>query len=95
MKTLSDILRKANPPAVPPRMPARQIGQKKLQEVNQEGTQTKRAPQPNPITNTEPLRVTIVEAYPYELQLVNQAKNRHFFSANQKPALNSYTKSEK
>ena len=74
MKTLADIFKKANHPAVPPRMPVRKVGQKKLQEMNQEGTQTKRTPQSNPVTNAEPLRVTIVEAYLYELQPVNQAK---------------------
>ena len=40
--TLADIFRKANPPAVPPRVPVREAGQNKLQEMNQEGTQMKR-----------------------------------------------------
>ena len=31
LNTLADILRKSNPPAVPPRVPVREIGQKKLQ----------------------------------------------------------------
>ena len=44
LKTLEEIFRKANPPAVPPRVPVRELGQNKLQEVNQEGTQMKRAP---------------------------------------------------
>ena len=76
LKTLADIFIKANPPAVPPRVPFREVGQNKLQELNQEVTQIKRAPQYKPITNAEPLRVNIVDAYPYELQPVNQAKKR-------------------
>ena len=51
-----------------------EVGQQKLQEVNQEGTQTKIAPQSNPVTNAYHPRVTIVETYPDELQPVNQAK---------------------
>ena len=76
LKTLADIFRKANPPEVPPRVPVREVGQKKLQEVNQEGTQMERAPQSKPITNGEPMRVPIIEACPDELQPVNQAKKR-------------------
>ena len=72
--TLANIFRKANPPAVPLRVPVRKVDQKKIQEVNQEGTQMKRTPQSNPFTNVEPLRVTILEAYLDELQPVNQAK---------------------
>ena len=53
-------------------MPAKEVGQKKLQDMNQEGTQMKRAAQSNQITNAEPLMVTIVEAYPDEFQPVNQ-----------------------
>ena len=79
MKTLAEIFRKATPPAVPLRVTVREVGQKKLQEVNQEGTQMKRAPQSNPFTNVEPLRVPIVEAYPDELQPLNQAKRPIFF----------------
>ena len=45
LNTLAYISRKANPPAAPPRVPVRSVGQKKLQEMNQEVTQTKRAPQ--------------------------------------------------
>ena len=90
LKTLSHIFRKANPPSVPPRVSVREVCQKKLQEVNQEGTQMKRAPQSKPITNAEHPRVPIVYAYPDELQPVNQVKND--FSANQKPGFNSYTK---
>ena len=41
LNNLADILRKSNPPAVPPRVPVREVGQKKLQEMNQEGTQIK------------------------------------------------------
>ena len=44
LKTLSHIFRKANPPAVPPRVPFREVGQRKLQELNQEGTQMKITP---------------------------------------------------
>ena len=35
LNTLDDILRQANPPAVPPRVPVREVGQRKLQEMNQ------------------------------------------------------------
>ena len=42
---LAEIIRKENPPAVPPRVPSRELYQKKLQEMNQEGTQMKSAPQ--------------------------------------------------
>ena len=52
LKILEEIFRKANPPAVPPRVPVREAGQNKLQEMNQEGTQLKRAPQSKPSTNT-------------------------------------------
>ena len=31
LKTLADIFRKSNPPAVPLRVPVREVGQKKLQ----------------------------------------------------------------
>ena len=89
LKTLKEIFRKANPPAVPPRVPVREVGQKKLQEVNQEGTQIKSALQSNPFTNLEPMKVIIVESYPCELQPVNQSKKK---SANQKQGFNSYTK---
>ena len=61
-----------------PASPLLKLGQKKLQEVKQEGTQMKRAMQSKPITNAEPLRVPILESYPDELQPVNQAKNRYF-----------------
>ena len=37
LKILAEIFIKANPPAVPPRMPFRKVVQKKLQEVNQKG----------------------------------------------------------
>ena len=52
LKTLAEIFRKSNPPVVPPRVPVREVGQKKLQEVNQERTQMKRSPQSNPFTNS-------------------------------------------
>ena len=45
LKTLADIFRKSNPPAVHPRVPVREVGQKKLQEMNQEGTLMKMPPQ--------------------------------------------------
>ena len=44
-RTLSEILRKANPPAVPTRMTVRELVQEKLKEVNQERVQMKIAPQ--------------------------------------------------
>ena len=87
LKTLTDIFRKAKTPAVPPRVPVREVGQSNLQGMNQEETQIKKTPKSNPFTNAEPLRVTIVGAYPDELQLVNQAKIDNF-SANQKPTFN-------
>ena len=71
--------RKANPPAVPPRAPVRDVVQKKLHEVNQERTQTKSAPQSKPFTNAEPLRVTIVDTYPDKLQPLHPAKKLIFF----------------
>ena len=76
--TLAEIFRKANPPAVTPKVTPREVVQKKLQEVNQEGTQMKSAPQSNLFTNAESLRVSIVEAYPNELQPVHPAKNSIF-----------------
>ena len=76
LKTLANIFKKANTPTVPPRVPVREVGKNKLQEMNQEGTQMKRTLKSNPVTNAEPLRVTIVEVYPYELQSVNQEKKR-------------------
>ena len=45
LKNLTEIFRKENPPAVPPSLPVREVGQKKLQEVNQEGTQMKMSSQ--------------------------------------------------
>ena len=53
-----------------------EVGQNKLQDMNQEGTQTKRASQSKPITNAKTMRVHIVEAYPDELQPANQAKKQ-------------------
>ena len=50
LNNLAEIFRKSNPPAVPPRVPFRGLGKMKLQEVNQEGTQMKSAPQSNPFT---------------------------------------------
>ena len=85
LKTLADIFGKAHTPAVPPRVLVREVGQKKLQEVNQEGTQMKSALQSKKLNNVEPLTVPIVETYTDEIQPVNQAKNPITFSANQKP----------
>ena len=45
LKTLANIFRKANTPVVPLRVPVREVGQKRLQEMNQEGTQMKMEPQ--------------------------------------------------
>ena len=45
MNTLADISIKETPPAVPPRVLAREVGQRKLQETNQKGTQMKSTPQ--------------------------------------------------
>ena len=83
MNTLVEIFRKEKTPAVPPRVPFRELVQKKSQEVNQEGTQMKRAPQSRQITNAEPLRVPIVNAYPYEPKPVKQEKNDIFFSQSE------------
>ena len=44
LKTLANIFRKSNPPAVPPRVPVMEVDQNKLQEMNHEGTQMKRPP---------------------------------------------------
>ena len=44
LNTLADVFRKANPPAVPPRVPVGEVGQKKLQEMNQGGNQMKITP---------------------------------------------------
>ena len=64
LRTLTEIFRKANPSAVPQRVPVREVGQKKIkelnQEVNQEGTQIKSEPQSNPFTNADPLSVHVL-----------------------------------
>ena len=52
----------------------------------------KTSPQSNPITNEEPMRLPIVEAYPDEIQPVNQEIKINKISANHNPAFNSYTK---
>ena len=44
LKNLEEIFIKSNPPAVPPRVPVREVGQNNLQHVNWEGTQMKIAP---------------------------------------------------
>ena len=64
---------------MPLRVPVREVGKKKLQEVNQEVTQIKIVPQSKPFTNAEPLRVPTLEAYPDEIQPVNQAKKTFSF----------------
>ena len=87
MKTLADIFIKSNPPAVPQRVPVRKVGQKKLQEMNQEGTQMKSTLQSNPVINAEPLRLPILGAYTDELQPVNQGKTI-ILSSNHKPSFN-------
>ena len=92
LKTLSEIFRKSIPPAVPPRVPVREVAQKKLKEVNQERPQMKSASRSNPVTDEEPTRVPIVEAHPEEPQPVNPEKNRSFLSTNQKQEFNSYTR---
>ena len=56
--------------------------------MNQEGTQMKRTPQSNPVTNAEPLRLPIVGEYLDELQTVNQAKETMILLANQNPTFN-------
>ena len=71
---LAEIFRKANPSAVPPRVPVREVGQKKIQEVNQEVTEMKRSLQSNSFTNAEHLSVPIVLEYPDEIQPLNSAK---------------------
>ena len=83
MRTLAKIFKIANPPAVPSRVPVRDVGQKKLQEVSQKGTQMKSAPQSNPFSISEPLRVPVVESHPDELQPVNPAKKRFLFSQSE------------
>ena len=44
LKTLAVIFIKGNPPALPLRVPVRELGQKRLQEMYQEGTHTKKTP---------------------------------------------------
>ena len=63
LRTLAVIFRKSNPPAVPPRVPVKEVFQEKLQRVNQERTQMKIASQSKTFTNEEPLRMHIVESY--------------------------------
>ena len=60
LRTLAKILSKTNPPAVHPRVPVREVVEKKIQQVNQQGTQMKSVPQSKTFTNVEPLRVPIV-----------------------------------
>ena len=94
LSTLSEIFRKANLPAVPPRVSVRGVVQKKLQEVNQEGTKMIISPQSKTFTNAEHPRLPIVESYPGKFQALHLAKNPIFFT-NQKREFNSYTKNWK
>ena len=64
LRALVDVLRKSIPPAVPPRVPVKGYIQEKLKKVNQERAQIKSKSQSETVTNLEPLRVPIVEAYP-------------------------------
>ena len=64
LRSLVEIFRTAPPPVVPPRVPFRGACQEKLQQVNQERTQTKNTSQSKPFTNAEPTRLPIVEEYP-------------------------------
>ena len=57
---LAETFRKASPPEVPPRVPVRGGVQEKLKEVNQERAQMKSESQIKPVTDEEPLRVTII-----------------------------------
>ena len=43
LNIIAEIFRKSNPQAVPLRVPVREVGQMKPQDVNREGTQMKRA----------------------------------------------------
>ena len=64
LMTLSEIFRKSSPPSVSPRVPAREVVQEKLEEANQERSQMKISSKSKPVTDKEPPRVPIVEAYP-------------------------------
>ena len=72
LNILEEIFGKTNPSAVPPKVPVRDVVQKKLQEVNREGTQMKSSPQSNPFTDAKHVTVPIVEAHPYEIQPVHK-----------------------
>ena len=89
LRSLSEIFRKATPPAVPPRVQVRGAYQEKLQHVNQERYEMKNASQSKPFINAEPLRLPIVEAYPEEIQQAHLAKKLKF---SNKQKLSSYTK---
>ena len=52
LRDLSEIFKKSNPSAVPPRVPVGEVVQEKLQEVNQKRAQMKIAPQSKPFTNS-------------------------------------------
>ena len=51
LRNQADIFIKLNSPTMPPRVPVREINQKKLQELNQEVTIIKITPQSKPFTN--------------------------------------------
>ena len=64
LRNLAEIFSKCIPPEIPLRVTIREIVQEKPKEVNKERSQLKSASKATPSTNAEPLRVTIVEAYP-------------------------------
>ena len=75
MRTLAEIFIKASPPEIPLRVTVREIVQEKPKYMKQQKSQLKSASQATISTNSEPIRVPIVETYSEELQLVNPAKN--------------------
>ena len=85
LKTLDNIFRKTNLPAVSLRVPVREVSKKKTPRNELGINPNEKYTAINPVTNEEPLRVPILEAYIDEIQPVNQAKTRFFFKANHKP----------
>ena len=61
---IPEIFRKYPPPSVLPRVTVREVVQEKLQETNQGISHMKSASELKTFTNTEPLRLPIVETYP-------------------------------
>ena len=92
-RTLSEIFRESNPLVVLPRVPVREVFQEKLQKMNQERTQIKFSSQSNLFTNSEHLRVSILNVYPEEIEPLHQAKKAIFFTTKQK--FSSYTRNRK